>query len=201
VSLAGRDHPALVLKWRYDLEPGWDYGLVFVSDDNGYEWDTVADCTGTSGGFDTLFVDLSAYAGKTIQLSLGLHSDNSGNSESGYDGVWVDDLQVIDITDVGSGTYEFMSGTSMATPAVAGVAGLAPGTGRHALVGDTQESAHAGSGREERAQRQVCYRWSAERERRSQRRCSQSCAGAHADRKQVGHPGLATEVHCHGDRC
>ncbi len=124
VSLAGRDHPALVLKWRYDLEPGWDYGLVFVSDDNGYEWDTVAGCTGTSGGFDTLFVDLSAYAGKTIQLSLGLHSDNSGNSENGYDGVWVDDLQVIDITDVGSGTYEFMSGTSMATPAVAGVAGL-----------------------------------------------------------------------------
>ncbi len=124
VSLAGRDHPALVLKWRYDLEPEADLGLVFISDDNGASWDTVAGCTGTSGGFDTLFVDLSAYAGKSIQLSLGLHSDSSVSSAAGYDGLWVDDLQVVDITDFGSGTYEYMSGTSMATPVVAGAAGL-----------------------------------------------------------------------------
>jgi len=124
VSLAGRDRPALVLKWRYDLEPNEDFGLVFISDDDGATWDAVAGCTGTSGGFDTLFVDLGAYAGKSIQLSLGLHSDSSVSSAAGYDGVWVDDLQVIDIIDVGSGAYEFMSGTSMATPVVAGVAGL-----------------------------------------------------------------------------
>lgn len=124
VSLAGRARPALVLKWRYDLEPGYDFGLVFVTADNGATWEAVAGCSGASGGFDTIFVDLSEYAGQTIQLSLGLHSDSSGSSSAGYDGLWVDDLQVIDITDAGSGVYASMSGTSMATPLVAGAAGL-----------------------------------------------------------------------------
>lgn len=124
LNLSGRDHPALRFKWKYDLEEGFDLAGVLITDMGAGTGEWVAATTGTSSGFESVHVDLSKYAGKSIRVSFKLQSDNSVNSSSGYDGVWVDDFQVVDITDFGSGMYEAWNGTSMATPVVAGAAGL-----------------------------------------------------------------------------
>ncbi|MBF4509981.1 MAG: S8 family serine peptidase, partial [Aeromicrobium sp.] len=131
IDLTGYANPALRFKWRYDVEPGYDLASVWVFDADAHSWQHLQFVTGDSGGFEEWVFDLSAYSGKTIQLAFGIYSDADVDSTYGYDGVWVDDVEVVDVLDPGSGTpwvylesYAMMSGTSMATPHAAGLAGL-----------------------------------------------------------------------------
>ncbi len=68
-----------VLSYRtwYDIEEGYDYGFVEVSDDDGATWDTVKEYTGsdTYHWADTVSVDLSTYQGKSVRIRFEYMTD------------------------------------------------------------------------------------------------------------------------------
>ncbi|MCW2811605.1 MAG: putative family peptidase [Friedmanniella sp.] len=92
---------------NYDIEEGFDYGQVQVDDGSG--WKTVAGnistttgpanaFDGSSGGWVPATFDLSAYAGKTVQLRIGYVTDGgaAGNDENpGNNGLFVDDIKLV----------------------------------------------------------------------------------------------------------
>ena len=83
------DDASLTLRTWYDIEQGYDYGYVWVSDDNGATWTTVQsaatvdDGTGSYGlsgtdmehWQDTMTYDLSAYAGKSVLVKFEYKTD------------------------------------------------------------------------------------------------------------------------------
>ena len=64
---AGAD---LTYRTWYDIEAGYDYGFVDVSDDDGATWDNLESYTGTDTDHwaDTRTLDLSAYEGKNVLI-------------------------------------------------------------------------------------------------------------------------------------
>ena len=79
----------LTLRTWYDIESGYDYGYVWVSDDNGTTWKTVQSSatvddgsgdyglsgTDTTHWKDTMTYDLSAYAGKSVLVKFEYKTD------------------------------------------------------------------------------------------------------------------------------
>ncbi|MCX6372756.1 MAG: immune inhibitor A [Actinobacteria bacterium] len=84
VAVPSGDQAVLTLRTWYDIEEGYDYGYVWVSEDNGTTWTTVQSAatvddgtgnyglSGTDTGHwqDTVSYDLSAYAGKSVLLQF-----------------------------------------------------------------------------------------------------------------------------------
>ena len=115
----------------YDTEPDWDFLDVWYSPDGGTSWNYSTGFSGDSGGWDNdVEVVLSDQAAGITELlvSFGFWSDESVNSDSGFVGARVDDPEIWTASATGavdySKAYEFYNGTSMATPHVAGIAGL-----------------------------------------------------------------------------
>lgn len=114
-SLLSESNCFLYYSIKYDIASG-DTLIVNGSLDNS-TWSQLASYTaGTSGGaFLRQAIDIFSYSGGPFYLQFAFTSD--GATEA--DGVYIDDLSIRCALDFG-----WKNGTSMATPAVAGVAGL-----------------------------------------------------------------------------
>lgn len=118
LTLPNASDITLIYKARYDTAPG-DGFFPFISTD-GISVDYLPGWQGSSGPhFLEKKVDLSPWAGQTIWLGFNLwDAIVDGNQGAG---VWIDDIRIA----VQNGSdYLSLSGTSMAAPHVAGLAGL-----------------------------------------------------------------------------
>ena len=80
---------ALSFYHRYDIEDGWDYGLVEVSTD-GNTWITLESFTGTQTGWVQENYDLSDYAGQELYFRFVMDTDYSITE----DGWYIDDVVI-----------------------------------------------------------------------------------------------------------
>jgi len=131
VDLTGGTSAVLDFDTWYNIEDTWDYGFVQVSADNGTTWQSLSSArtrsdlhpdgypaiksnlpgyTGASNGWVHETIDLSAYAGKQIQLRFAYMTDWSSNN----DGFFVDNVKVskngaVVFEDGGESTAKFVS--------------------------------------------------------------------------------------------
>jgi immune inhibitor A len=112
VNLTGKSSATLTFDAWYDIEEQWDFAFVQVSEDNGATWKSIGNAntrsdvtsqgyptildsmpgfTGNSNGWQAQSFDLSAYAGKNIQLRLRYATD-WGTSNSGF---FADNIKVV----------------------------------------------------------------------------------------------------------
>jgi hypothetical protein len=81
----------LDLHHAYDTEPGYDFCLVEVLPQGGSEFVVLDYFDGNSGGLASSSVDLTPYAGTTVEVRLRFQSDFSWSDEDGLyctDGAW-----------------------------------------------------------------------------------------------------------------
>ncbi len=101
----------------------YDYLFVEVSGDNGSTWRPIGFLTGdmlsSAWQLKSYYIPL-AYRTTTFKFRFRLKTDYSNPIP--YDGVYIDDVGIG--VGTGSNNYDSFSGTSMAAPHVAGVAGL-----------------------------------------------------------------------------
>ncbi|HWI60459.1 MAG TPA: PKD domain-containing protein, partial [Symbiobacteriaceae bacterium] len=95
LNLAGLASATLRFAHWYSVERNYDFGRVEVSADSGASWTQLAAYTAPGGGgapvgWENVTLDLSAYAGQTVQVRFRLESDGSVN----YAGWYVDDVMV-----------------------------------------------------------------------------------------------------------
>jgi immune inhibitor A len=112
VDLTGKSSATLTFDAWYDIEEQWDFAFVQVSEDNGATWKSLGNTntrsdvvpegyptilnsmpgfTGQSDGWKAQSFDLSAYAGKKVQLRLRYATD-WGTSNAGF---YADNIKVI----------------------------------------------------------------------------------------------------------
>ncbi|MGM0453968.1 MAG: S8 family serine peptidase [Thermodesulfobacteriota bacterium] len=105
---------------EYQLEEDFDFLFVEISED-GSKYEPIYAVTGFSPGIQRVNLWGNDEPPGTIYLRFLLDTDESEN----YEGVFIDNISLTGIEwDFSGDPYGFKSGTSMATPVVAGVAGL-----------------------------------------------------------------------------
>lgn len=121
ISLAGQQNCTLTYVFELDIGDDSDAFEVQASTD-GTTWDDVGGFTGsTGGGWLTANHDLSAHDGSAVYLRFRLVSNLLFHGR----GVSIDDVLVKCLSQTFAGTeFSYFSGTSMATPYVAGAAAL-----------------------------------------------------------------------------
>jgi immune inhibitor A len=112
VDLTGSNSATLTFDAWYDIEEQWDFAFVQVSEDNGATWKSLGNentrsdavpeayptilnsmpgLSGNSNGWEAQSFDLSAYAGKKVQLRLRYATD-WGTSNAGF---YADNIKVV----------------------------------------------------------------------------------------------------------
>ncbi len=105
---------------EYQLEQDFDFLSVEISED-GSDYEPIYTVTGFSAGIEQVNLWGNDEPPGTIYLRFLLDTDESIN----YEGVFIDNISLTGIEwDFSGHPYGFKSGTSMAAPVVAGVAGL-----------------------------------------------------------------------------
>lgn len=110
LDLSDGEPAYLNAKIRYNIEDGYDFGLVYgYSEASGFK--LLHEYTGSSSGaFEDVWVDLSPFLGdESVRISFELYSDETNSSADGYDGVWVDDVRVVRPQTSTIGTDDFSS--------------------------------------------------------------------------------------------
>ncbi|KPA16026.1 serine protease [Candidatus Magnetomorum sp. HK-1] len=87
--------PVLSCKQKYSFNTNSDYGFVEVKETTAASWTKISFFTGSESTWYTEKIDLSEYAGKTIDLRFRLTSDANGQQSQGW---FIDDIR-IDETD------------------------------------------------------------------------------------------------------
>ncbi len=82
ISLAGIQGATLLFDARYEIESGFDFLNVEVSE-NGRDWTTIGRLTG-SREWHTQQMDLSNYDGKDVRIRFRMHADGSINADGFY---------------------------------------------------------------------------------------------------------------------
>jgi bacillopeptidase F (M6 metalloprotease family) len=126
----------LTFETKWEIELGWDFGVVQVSADDGRTWTSLANASTTDehdpaaaalieaslpgftgrAGWHVETFDLSAYAGKTVLLRFRMLTDAAGLGNGARPGWWIDDVRVGG-TLVSDGT---LAGWSEISPVVEG---------------------------------------------------------------------------------
>jgi hypothetical protein len=117
VTVPASGDQSLVFDTKYNIETGWDFGIVQVSTDEGLTWTSLDNATTTDAhdpgalgsivaqlpGFNgtadwsTQTFDLSPWAGQTILLRFRMMTDTftlGNNPDESGAGWWVDDVRV-----------------------------------------------------------------------------------------------------------
>lgn len=126
----------LSFETRYEIELGWDFGVVQVSKDDGRTWTSLQNANTTSerdpaalaliedqlpgftgrAGWHVESFDLSAYAGRTVLVRFRMLTDAAGLGNGELPGWWIDDVRVGGVL-VSDGT---IAGWSEVSPFVSG---------------------------------------------------------------------------------
>ena len=136
VAVPASGDRTLSFETKYEIEFGWDFGVVQVSADDGRTWTSLANASTTSehdpaafaqieaqlpgftgrAGWHVESFDLAAYAGKTVLIRFRMLTDAAGLGNGARPGWWIDDVRVGGVL-VSDGS---LAGWSEVSPFVAG---------------------------------------------------------------------------------
>jgi hypothetical protein len=114
VSVPAAGDRSLTFETKYEIELGWDFGVVQVSADDGRTWTSLANASTTDehdpaayaliedavpgftgrAGWHVETFDLSPYAGRTVLLRFRMLTDAAGLGNGARPGWWIDDVRV-----------------------------------------------------------------------------------------------------------
>ena len=121
ISLAGETVIRLEFQLRGSSESGYDFLFVDTSSNGMDPWTNQAQLSGTTyGEWYSMEYDINTYAGSQVYIRFRFTSDVSNT----LDGWHIDDVKITSYSDTPYSNYEYLDGTSMATPIVSGIAGL-----------------------------------------------------------------------------
>jgi len=117
IDLSGKSNSYLNFYLNCNTEPDYDFFELYFW--NGSEWIQQLDINGNYNNSIELY--LADYSVSDFKFRFRWITDESNPIP--YDGCYVDDVKIIDANST-SGSYQYMDGTSMATPHVVGLAAL-----------------------------------------------------------------------------